>query len=182
VHAAQLVLSSLESNGDDEGLRRPALDFALAELDAAAQEIEASVTELRTTLGGRRLETAIATRVGELQAASGIPMSLSGRAGAVPAHVAVHAYRVACEAISNAVRHAHASRVEVDLQAGSGRLRLSVADDGRGLPAVAGRRSSGLASMQARARTLNGELRLERGLAGRGTAVVLEIPLRERPR
>ena len=53
----------------------------------------------------------------------------------LPAAVEVAAYRIAQEAITNAVRHAGASRCEVrfDLDEGAGLLRLEVIDDGRGI-------------------------------------------------
>jgi signal transduction histidine kinase len=155
---------------------RERLRLALAELDASASDLEASLTELRTTLGGLRLDEAIARRAAELRAASGVEIRVRGRAPALPTYAAVHAYRVACEAITNALRHADAARIDVTLDVRAGMLLLAVADDGRGLAAPAGD-STGLESMRARAELLGGHLRIH-GERRAGTRVELEVPLR----
>ncbi|MGH2949718.1 MAG: sensor histidine kinase, partial [Solirubrobacteraceae bacterium] len=152
IHAAHLVLTSLA------GIDGERVDLAIRELEAASADMDASLTELRTTLGGRRLEEALRRRAAELQAASGIPIAVGGRAPALPTHVAVHAFRVASEAMSNAVRHARATRLDVALESDHHRLRLAVADDGVGMPAGADGDSTGLRSMQARAEALGGRL------------------------
>ena len=174
IHAAQLVLSSLAPGlgaAETERLR-----LVLAELDGAAADLDASLTELRTTLGGLRLDEAIARRAAELQAASGVEIGVRGRAPALPTFAAVHAYRVACEAISNALRHAEPGRIDVSLDVDAAALLVVVADDGRGI-ADAGGGSTGLESMRARAELLGGRLRIisERRA---GTRVELEVPLR----
>jgi signal transduction histidine kinase len=166
IHAAHLVLSSLGGNGDR-------IDLAVRELEAASAHMDASLTELRTTLGGQRLEEALRRRAGELEAASGIRISVGGHAPALPTHVAVHAFRVASEAMGNAVRHARATRLEVALDADGERLRVAVLDDGDGFPAD----GDGLRSMQSRAEALGGRLVLEPATGGQGTCVVLEVPL-----
>ena len=176
IHAAQLVLSSLAAGGVTPE-QEPRLRIALDELTQAIGDIDASLTELRTSLGGHRLEAAIARRGAELQAASGISIEVRGRAPELPTFVAVHAYRVACEAMVNAVRHAAPATISVDVDVQAGRLHLAVSDDGRGLPAdVAAGSSTGLRSMEARARTLGGTLSY-RPTPGRGTTIELDAPL-----
>jgi signal transduction histidine kinase len=174
IHAAHLVLSSLTpALGPSE---RERLRVALAELDGSAADIEESLGELRTTLGGLRLDEAIARRAAELRAASRVEIRVRGRAPSLPTFAAVHAYRVACEAITNALRHAEPQRIDVALEVRDGALLLAVADDGRGL-AAASEDSTGLESMRARAELLGGKLRI-RGHRRAGTRVELEIPLR----
>ena len=74
----------------------------------------------------------------------------------LPAAVEVAAYRIAVEALTNAVRHAAARTCQVRSTAAD-QLRIEVVDDGRGLPA--GRTpGTGLESMQARATELGGTL------------------------
>jgi signal transduction histidine kinase len=174
IHAAQLVLSSLApALGPAESDR---LQLALAELDGSAADLEASLTELRTTLGGLRLDEAITRRAAELQAASGVEIRVRGLAPSLPTFAAVHAYRVACEAISNALRHAEPAHIEVTLEPGAGALFLTVTDDGRGI-SVREVGSTGLDSMRARAEMLGGRLDIHSN--GRdGTRVQLEVPLR----
>ncbi|WP_166028445.1 MULTISPECIES: GAF domain-containing sensor histidine kinase [Streptomyces] len=77
----------------------------------------------------------------------------------VPAVHADHLLAVLREALSNAARHAGATRVEVCAEASGGTLRLTVADDGRGIdPAVV--RRSGLANLRSRAEELGGSFQV----------------------
>ena len=176
IHAANLVLTSLAA-GDVTPEQQPRLQIALDELEQAIRDIDASLTELRTGLGGHRLEEAVARRAAELQAASGVAIEVRGHASELPTFVAVHAYRVACEAMVNAVRHAGATTIVVDLRAHHGRLHVAVADDGRGLPPeAAADTSSGMRAMEARARTLGGDLSY-RSTPGQGTTIELDAPL-----
>jgi signal transduction histidine kinase len=174
IHAAQLVLSSLAPQLTAVDGER--LGLALAELDGSAADLEASLTELRTTLGGLRLDEAIVRRAAELQAASGVAIHVEGRAPSLPTFVAVHAYRVACGAISNSLRHAEPQRIDVRLQSRGGALTVLVEDDGLGMTEPDGD-STGLESMRARAQALGGRLLLDSRPRG-GTRVRLEVPLR----
>ncbi len=90
----------------------------------------------------------------------------------------VAVYRVAQEALANAVRHAGAHAVVLTLNAANGTLRLEVRDDGRGfdrkaLPSTA----LGLIAMEERASALGGRLHI-RSEPGAGTTISLECPLR----
>ena len=128
-------------------------------------------------LGGLPLDEAISRRAAELQAASGVDIVVRGEAPSLPTFVAVHAYRVASEAISNALRHAEPQHIAVTLQARRGTLALDVQDDGLGMDAAADGDSTGLESMRARAQALGGRLSLE-SRPRVGTRVQLEVPLR----
>lgn len=82
-------------------------------------------------------------------------------AAAIPAELALAAYRLTQEALTNAVRHARASAVEVVLASDAdGALDWSVSDDGVGINAVAEAmpRGNGLAGMRERVWALGGEL------------------------
>jgi signal transduction histidine kinase len=85
-----------------------------------------------------------------------------------------HLIAVLREALSNAARHAHATRVDVSVVAGAD-LLLRVADDGVGIPET-GRRS-GLANMASRAKGLGGEFDVRPGETG-GTVLEWRVPLR----
>lgn len=93
----------------------------------------------------------------------------------LPVPIAVAAFRVAQEALSNVVQHALASEVRVSLGAGAGTLTLEVADDGVGLPGTAptARRRFGLHGIQARVRALGGEVDLR---SDKGTTVTVTLP------
>jgi two-component system sensor histidine kinase UhpB len=83
-------------------------------------------------------------------------------------------YRVAQEALTNALRHAQASEVIVSLKQRDGHAVLRVTDDGCGLPPLV--RESGLGGMRERARLIDAELDV-RSAVGTGTAVVLSVPV-----
>ena len=86
-------------------------------------------------------------------------------------------FRVAQEAVSNALRHAHATALTVKLVPARQGLQLSVRDNGRGFEAAEARArgSLGLASMRERIRLLNGELDI-RSSPGQGTTVTAWVP------
>jgi two-component system sensor histidine kinase UhpB len=84
-------------------------------------------------------------------------------------------YRVAQEALTNALRHARAASVTVGLAAGEGMVVLRVRDDGHGLPAEV--QESGLTGMRERAMLIGAELEIQPA-PDRGTEVVLRVPVR----
>lgn len=93
------------------------------------------------------------------------------------AELANHLYRIAQEAVSNAVRHGHARSIRLHLHGARAKVRLTVTDDGNGMPGdAADAAGMGLRIMQYRARMLGGEVRFERA-DPRGTRIVCECPL-----
>jgi two-component system sensor histidine kinase UhpB len=87
-------------------------------------------------------------------------------------------YRVAQEALTNALRHASASRADVSLAVDGDALELVVADDGVGLPEELPDDTAGLSGMRERALLVGGRLSLRSRSRG-GTEVHLRIPLEE---
>jgi signal transduction histidine kinase len=88
---------------------------------------------------------------------------------------------IAREALSNAVRHAEASRTRIEVVAAGDEVRLEVADDGTGFDAVAPMRDGhhGLANMRRRAESLGGTLAVDTA-PGRGTRIIVTLPLPEK--
>ncbi len=101
--------------------------------------------------------------------------------------LANHLYRIAQEAVRNAVRHGQARSIRLHLHGARAKVRLTVTDDGIGMPSDAvDAPGMGLKIMRYRARILGGEVRFERGaprwlLADRharpGTRIICECPL-----
>jgi len=116
---------------------------------------------------------ALAKRTSEL---SGIPVRVetSGRVETYDAAVASHLYRIAQEALNNAVRHAHPDHVKVSLHGDDRELLLEVEDDGDGLPAEISREGMGLRTMGHRASLLEGEFTVTRLQPG-GTRVSCRV-------
>jgi signal transduction histidine kinase len=175
IHAANLVLSAVTTEEDTPVAR--AVRQALGEMRAAAADMDTSLAELRSPLQGRRLDEALRDRAGELAVANGPSISVTGTTPALQPLQAAHAYRIAAEAMTNAVRHADASRIDVHLDGeGPDRASLVVADDGSGMPATVRPGSTGLLAMRDRARTIEGDLTLLPGTGGHGTVVTLRFP------
>ena len=95
--------------------------------------------------------------------------------GELPAAVEVAAYRIAAEALANAVRHSGASQITVRLTVAGGELLVSVADNGRGLPAVPRKSGIGLASMRERAQEIGGSLAVDSESGGTRVRAVLPL-------
>ena len=87
-------------------------------------------------------------------------------------------FSIAHNALTNAFLHAHASSVEVRLDFGADGIRLSVSDDGIGLPEDYAERGRGFRGMRADAERLGGRLIVETGGDSGGTTVTCETPYR----
>ena len=106
---------------------------------------------------------------------SGPEVSFADRSSAVPQitlEACNHLYRIAQEALANAVRHAGARHVRIELCTDAERLRLRISDDGRGLPRGAGTPPAGmgLRNMRHRAKAIGARLAIGPGPRG-GTIV-----------
>ena len=146
-------------------------------LDAAVDEVAATIGDLRTIAAGvrpPRLDEGLAAALEDLARGGGGARSSSRPSGdRAPPEVEAVAYFIACEALTNAVKHASPSRVTVQTAREDGVLRLVVADDGVGGAAPGG--GSGLAGMADRVAAQGGTLALE-SPAGAGTRIAVELP------
>jgi signal transduction histidine kinase len=175
LHAAHLLVSSLQ--GRVPGPLEPTLSRAVIELESASADMDASLAELRSPLEGRRLDDALRTRAAEL-APTGVPeISVRGKAPPLPPLVGAHVYRIACEALTNALRHSDAGWIDVAIVSRDGRMRLSIRDDGRGLPKERRSGASGLVTMESRAGSIGASLIVRRPDDGVGTLIELDVPL-----
>jgi signal transduction histidine kinase len=110
-----------------------------------------------------------------------IDVELAGDLAGLQPQVDAAVYRMAQEALTNALRHArNASRVEIRVVEGAGRLRLRVTDDGQVDPARPATHGFGLQGMTERVQLLGGTLRAGPTPEG-GWAVDAELPM-EMPR
>jgi signal transduction histidine kinase len=173
VHAAHLVLSALDGRTESQEI----VEHVLAELRAATADMDTSVAELRAPLEGRPVDLLLRERARELSVASQAKITVHGGLPDLPPLVATHTYRIAAEALTNAVRHSGATRIDVELTADRTNASIVVRDDGSGLPDADRPGSHGLPSMRNRAGTIGADLDLARGPDGRGTVVTLDVPL-----
>jgi signal transduction histidine kinase len=94
--------------------------------------------------------------------------------GRLPERVEVAAYYVVSEALTNAAKHAHASVVHVEVDAGHSSVQLAIRDDGVG--GADTDRGSGLLGLTDRVEALGGRIELA-SPAGRGTSLLVAIPI-----
>lgn len=176
LHAAHLMVSSLRGRTPEE--LRFTIERAIVELESAASDMDTSLAELRSPLEGRPLDEALRDRAAELSASAGARVRVVGVAPPLPPLVAAHAYRIGCEALTNALRHADAGSITVTLATRERGFVLTIRDDGHGL-ATARLRSggNGLVAMEGRAESIGGRLQITTPGDGLGTEVVLDVPL-----
>ena len=131
-----------------------------------------------TRLGAEGLVAALAEMASETSRNAGLTCELNCPEP-VQIHnygTAVHLFRLAQEAVNNAVKHSKGRRVNIQLRADTSAVHLTVADDGIGLPATASSaQGMGLHIMRYRAQEIGGRLDIRRGRAG-GTIVRCSVP------
>ncbi len=88
--------------------------------------------------------------------------------------VSTHLFRIAQEAVTNAIKHAKPRHVKIDLTKSLGRINLSIRDDGAGLPLQHKKPGMGLRIMRHRAALIGGSLSVQRGRGG-GTVVICTV-------
>ncbi|MGV9313483.1 histidine kinase [Streptomyces sp. NPDC003691] len=149
------------------------------ELIAKARESSAeALTELRDLVRGihppvlaeRGLGDAVKALALRLPVSTEVDVELPGR---MAAPVESAAYFAVSETLTNAVKHAGAARIWVDISYEGGSLRIAVTDDGRGGAVVGG--GSGLSGVERRLGTFDGVLAVS-SPAGGPTMVTMEIP------
>ncbi|MEW9548879.1 histidine kinase [Nonomuraea sp. NPDC050783] len=150
-----------------------AAERLLADLRAGMESVSADIRELVYGLRPPALdELGLAGAVEEL---AGAPVETSGELAGLPAAAEVAAYRIVQEALTNTRKHARATRVRVALRREERLLRVTVTDDGVGLPPGA-RPGVGLLSMRERAAELGGTCVVQEAEGG-GTVVHADLPL-----
>ncbi len=93
------------------------------------------------------------------------------------ATVATHLYRITQEAVTNAIKHGHVSRIVIELSVAGPGLTLSIKDDGIGLPeSRPENRGLGLRIMSSRSGMIGGTLSVSSNPAG-GTLVTCQLPV-----
>lgn len=149
-------------------------------IDETIQTVRRIATELRPgILDSLGLVAALEWQANEFQSRSGIPCHVVASVddSQLPQQIATVFFRIYQETLTNIIRHAKATRVDVQLAEENGALVLTVKDNGRGISEeeIANTRSIGLVGMRERASLIGGEITLH-GAPGRGTTVILRVP------
>lgn len=155
------------------------------ELAALSSLLEEAIDEAHAVAQGlcplepkpEAFAAAIRTLAKRIEKTSGTacPFTVSGDVNVLDPATAQHLYRIAQEALSNAARHAHASRIGVDLHGDESRLLLKIEDNGKGICEPMLATGMGLRTMALRAQLLKGELTVTPAPAG-GTRVLCCVP------
>ena len=142
------------------------------------QEIRLLVYELRPAeLKELGLAGAIERRLEVVEQRAGIEARLlADDSLTLPQGLEEALYRIAQEALNNALKHARASTVELAVRVVAGSVTLEVTDDGQGFDpqAISDRGGLGLVSMRERAERIGGRLAV-RSAPGEGTTVLVEV-------
>ena len=180
--SSQLDAVALTMNGHMETARKH-LDLARKMARHSLTEARRSVMDLRASaLEGQDLPAALSQAARQWTAGSPVKVhvGVAGPNRKLPEEMEQHLLRIAQEAVTNSVKHAHAKEVRIDLAMERDKLQMRVADDGEGFEQtdafseVGGH--FGLLGMRERAERLGGELRL-RSEPGEGTEVQVTVPL-----
>jgi methyl-accepting chemotaxis protein len=185
---------------DDFAQRFASLALDLGALDRAPASLFAErLTRAKGAVGGladdlrslsRRLHPSILDDLGLVAAIESecrltqerggpcVLLESEGPADELPKDTQLTLYRTVQEGLRNVVKHAQAQTVQVRLSCLRGRVRLEIADDGKGFrrDEASWRPGLGLASLEERARILGGRFDLE-AVPGSGTRVVVEVPM-----
>ena len=174
------------------GAVRHKLPASLAQETEALKDVEATgrtaLAEMRRLLGAMREERdgpemAPQPGLGNLDALfaqvrrAGLPveMHVEGDPLPLPAAIDLSAYRIVQEGLTNALKHAGASRAEVDVRYGAGEVRIEVRDDGHG-PAGGDGLGHGLVGIGERVKLYGGEMAAGRANGG-GFVLSTRLPI-----
>ncbi len=177
--ALMMLAHSLRRQLNEQQAQQSAQAFAQLEdhLRHALETCRSIARGLSAEVSAPGLENALAELAAGMERASGIPCRFThtGPSGSIGEHQAAHLYRIALEALSNALRHAEAKHVDIGLEVDAKELVLRVRDDGQGFaPDV--KRGLGLRLMAYRAGMLGGNCSIGPA-AGGGTVVECRIPI-----
>ncbi len=155
-----------------------------ATLDSTAELSRSVMWELRRPLDGSQvyegtsLEAMLRSHAATFTTVAAIPAEVvvHGAETALTTEVRNRLFSIAHNALTNAFRHARAGRVNVELDFGTDSVRMSVSDDGVGLPDDYASRGRGFAGMREDAEAVGGSLRVESDRQRGGTIVTCTVP------
>lgn len=170
-----------------ERLVRSDPDRAERTLSTAREQVNQALADLRQTVAALRLpmeadlplDSALRRLSDGFAEATGlrVRLELDPQIGALPRPHQVALYRAAQEGLTNVQKHAAASTVWLSVRCRGDQVSLTVEDDGRGPVADAAPLGFGLRGLRERAEHLGGSLEFGLAPSGRGSRLVLRLPL-----
>ena len=156
----------------------------LSKLEATLALSKSAMWELRHPIDigaifeGRELSRVLRSHASTFATITSIPTELV-QSGAEPHLTTVTRrllFSIAHNAMTNALRHSHAGRITIALSFEDDRIRMSVSDDGNGLPEDYADRGHGFRNMRTDAERMGGRLEAGPGESGHGTTVTCVVP------
>ena len=165
----------LAGDSDPELAERLAATSALAK--SAMWELRRPI-DMGHIFEGRELGRVLGSHTANFSKITAIPAEMvqTGDEPPLATETRTRLFSIAHNALANAFLHAQAGRVEVSLDFEAGRIRLSVSDDGVGLPDDYAERGRGFAGMEADTERMGGWLIVESGGQEGGTTVTCVVP------
>ncbi len=149
------------------------------QLDAAIASVRRIAAELRPpVLDDLDFSEALAWQTREFTRHSALEVSLNLEAGALVKdnEVATALFRIVQEALTNVVRHAQATQLQIGLNQRDGQLVLTIHDNGRGFDGLVRKGGVGLVGMRERCSAIGGVFGIESS-PGTGTTISVSVPV-----
>ena len=185
-----LIGQNLTALGIDLMALKPRLEAGgTARLEAMRSLVEGTINSIRGVMTGLRppaleefgLLPALRAYTADFAQRTQIKVALtvSGARARLPKELELALFRIVQESLTNAAKHSGAASARIEIETRPGRVRVSVADDGRGFADPPGARSArggwGVPEMRERAEAHGGTLRIVSSSSG--TRVTAEVPL-----
>jgi signal transduction histidine kinase len=174
----KMLLSGARRQGSAQRLEQ-AVGLALDQIDDSIAELRRLIVDLRpAALDDLGLADAVDSLVERVQRSSGLKTTVRIDIGdeRLPRALEDTAYRIVQEALTNVVKHAGATRIDVTLLCADETLRIGVVDDGSGLDPTVETGGFGLIGMRERVALASGTLTIAATPSG-GTAIDVRLPL-----
>jgi signal transduction histidine kinase len=174
----RMLLSAARRGRDGEQLGA-AVDEAVERIEDEINGLRGLIRELRPAaldeLGPAAAIEDLAARASERD---GITVTADVRVGTdrYPAELETALYRIVQEALTNAVRHANARRIAIEVARAGDVIHVVIRDDGRGFDPASPADGFGLIGMRERVALLHGELELSSSTQGSTVAAALPVP------
>ncbi|MFC8428261.1 sensor histidine kinase [Streptomyces sp. NPDC057253] len=174
--SVQLEIASEFGAMDPDAAGR-ALAEARESVKLALGDVRQSVRALREEVTRPALSSALAGWAREGGSGPRVTVAVTGEEDGYGTPALTTIYRAAQEGLTNALRHARASRVSVDLRLTEDSARLTVTDDGRGFAPAEATAGFGLTGMRERVHMVSGSVDIDTG-PGEGTRLTIVVPRR----
>lgn len=167
---------------EEEALLKEKMEGDLDLVSSAIKKVQRISSELRPlVLDHLGLTAAMEWQLKQFANRSGIQwdISIDTESTNFDMDFSIAVFRIFQEVLTNIIRHAEATKINVDMKERDGYLILDIIDNGKGIPEekLSDHNSFGLMGMKERTQYLGGDLEIK-GIINKGTTVTLKIPMK----